>query len=241
MTVSSQECRTSAVGSGAVGQEVAFTFPIVATTDLWVISRVTATGVETTLVETTNYTVTIDGNSGGIVTTVTAVAATSEIHVIRNTPMTQTLDLEDGGDFSAPNVEGAFDKATRLIVEDADAITRCLRAPGTDPTTLDMELPNAVDRASCYLTFDASGNPTATSTLSTGTATISAFGRTIIDDANAAAVFTTLGISAYAQTLLDDASASATRTTLGVVALSDILSLGGDVLCWEDEIITWNA
>jgi hypothetical protein len=45
---------------------------------------------------------------------------------------------------------------------------------------------------------------------------ITAFGFSLIDDANAAAALTTLGVSAYAQTILDDANAAAARTTLGV-------------------------
>ena len=95
MTISNQTNRTSAVGNAAVGQEVPFLFPIEATSELTVISRVTATGVETTLAETTNYTVVIDNGSGGTVTTVTAVAATSEIHIIRNTSRIFGLDICD--------------------------------------------------------------------------------------------------------------------------------------------------
>jgi hypothetical protein len=53
MTIANQTNRTSAVGSGATGQEVAFSFPIAATSDLVVTKRVTATGVETLLAETT--------------------------------------------------------------------------------------------------------------------------------------------------------------------------------------------
>lgn len=46
--------------------------------------------------------------------------------------------------------------------------------------------------------------------------TITAYGRSLVDDANAGAALTTLGVSAYMQTLLDDANAGAALTTLGV-------------------------
>lgn len=45
---------------------------------------------------------------------------------------------------------------------------------------------------------------------------ITAFGFSLIDDANAAAALTTLGVSAFAQTILDDADAATARTTLGI-------------------------
>lgn len=45
---------------------------------------------------------------------------------------------------------------------------------------------------------------------------ITAFGISLIDDANAAAALTTLGVSAFVQTVLDDADAGAVRTTLGI-------------------------
>ena len=158
MTVSNQSNRISAVGSGAVGQVIPFTFPIIDTSDIVAYSRVTATGVETLLAETTNYTVTINGDSGGSVTTVTAIVTTAEIHLIRAVPFTQSLDLEQGGSFNAENIEDAIDKNTKLTIQNKDGMTRSLRAPETDSTALNLELPNSVDRASKNLGFDASGN-----------------------------------------------------------------------------------
>ncbi|MHA2066986.1 MAG: hypothetical protein ACXABY_21680 [Candidatus Thorarchaeota archaeon] len=47
---------------------------------------------------------------------------------------------------------------------------------------------------------------------------LSTFGKTLIDDADAAAFLTTVGITALGQTLLDDANAAAVLTTLGLDA-----------------------
>ena len=110
MTVSNQTNRISATGSGSTGQEVPFSFPITATSDLAVYKRIKATGVETLLAETTNYTVVISIDLGGTLTTVTAIETTEQIHIIRDTPNIQSLDLVQGGDFNAENIEGAIDK-----------------------------------------------------------------------------------------------------------------------------------
>lgn len=216
MAVSDTTNITSAVGSGVVGQIIPFTFPITATSDLLVYDKVTATGVETLLTETTNYTVTISGDAGGSVTTVTAVAATSEIYIIRATPKTQTIDLEAGGNFGAEQVEDCFDKLTKISIDNSSGITRCIHAPLTDDDALTLELPVAASRASKYLSFDASGNVTATSTLTTGAATFGAFGTTMAATATAGAAQTALGLSPFVITLIDDTTATAFLATLGL-------------------------
>ncbi len=214
MAFSDQTNETSVVGTNTVGQEVPFTFPIAATSDLRVVSKVTATAVPTTLTITTNYTVTISGDTGGTVTMVTAVATTAEIWVIRDTPNTQTLDLETGDAFNAENVEDALDKNTKLIIENANK--KVLSAPETDDG-LTLEIPNAVSRADKFLTFDSSGNVTATSSETVGAVAFGTYGETFAGLATVGAAQTSLGMSAFMITLLDDATATAHLATLDLV------------------------
>ena len=94
MTVSDTTNRTSAVADNSDGQEIPYTFPTTESGDLAVYKRLTSTGAETELTEGAEdgYTATY-GSSGGTVTITSAIAATYEIHIVRTTPFTQTLDL----------------------------------------------------------------------------------------------------------------------------------------------------
>ncbi len=186
MTVSSETNRTSAVGTGAE-QVIPFTFPITNNSDIVVTSRVISTGAETTLAETTNYTVINDGESGGSITTVTPFFdSTLQVHIVRNTPNTQSLDLEQGGNFNAENIEDAFDKNTKLTTENVDGLNRTLKFPTTDPSSSFSDMPNSIDRASKSLTFDSSGKPTASEAVPTGSVTFSEIGTQIAEAATAA-------------------------------------------------------
>lgn len=187
MTISTTANRTSATGGNTVGQEVPFTFPIVETSDLVVTERVTATGVETTLTKDTDYRVTIDDDNGGTVTMLTAIATSSDIHVVRAVPRTQSLDLEQGGAFSAENVEDALDRGMIISSDLADDILRSLRAPSTDAVGTDLELPSSVDRASKYLFFDSDGNATATAVVDEGIISFGTLGQSIAESADEAA------------------------------------------------------
>ena len=229
MTVTAQENRTSVVGSATAGQAVPFTFPITSTSDITVLTRVITTAVEATLTETTDYTVSITGDSGGTVTMVDAIAATYEIHIIRDTPMTQTLDLVQGGTFNAENVEDALDKNTKLAIDNSDAIGRTIRIADTD-AAIDV-ISNAVDRASKYLAFDANGVPTVVSSVATGEVTIGTFAETYLNAADAESTRNTLQVispatyTVYKSGSTYHAIASGERTTLTDLSSANFVDL----------------
>jgi parallel beta-helix repeat protein len=186
MTVSNESARTSAVGTGAE-QTVPFTFPITNNSDIVVTSRITATGVETLMAETTDYTVVNNGESGGSITTVTPfIANTLQIHIVRDTPNTQGTDLQRGGAFNANNVEAMSDKATKLTIENVDGLDRTLKFPTTDPSSSFADMPNSIDRANKVLSFDVNGIPTASDAVPEGSVSFSTYGEALVGLANAA-------------------------------------------------------
>ena len=233
MTVSDQTNRTSAVGTGAE-QIVPFTFPIVNNSDITVTTRVITTGVPAELTETTHYTVTNNGSSGGSITTVTPfIAATLQIHIVRNTAMTQALDLEAGGDFNAENIEAAFDKNTRLIIENSDTSARSLTFPSTDPASSIDELDNSIDRASKFLFFGSDGKPTTSAGGVSNDVTVSTYMETVVDKSDEEAATAELGTNRVFNVMHSDYGAvgdGVTNDATAIQAAVDAaLPVGGTV------------
>ncbi|MDH4186586.1 MAG: hypothetical protein OEV08_06295, partial [Nitrospira sp.] len=183
MTISSTLNRVTYTGNGAT-TAFAVSFPFHAKADLVVIETIIATGAETTKALTTHYTIsgTTDSlghySNGGTVTALVAPASTVRWTIYRDPSRTQNLDLTANGAIPAESVEAQFDYETMLVQRVADRIGRSIRQPDGDSADI-TTLPALVTRASKYLAFDSSGNPTAvdpttasgTSVLATGSTT----------------------------------------------------------------------
>jgi len=164
--------------------EFDFSFPITSTSDLKVMTRVTATGVEATLTESTHYTLSATNNdytNGGTVTTVATYASGITLHLIRNTPQTQSTTLQDSGILRVAALEAGLDRAVMLIQQLQEQLNRATLIPATE--TIDMTLPSSVDRANQYLVFGSTGAPTvASSGFTSSDYTVSSYMEGILDD-----------------------------------------------------------
>jgi hypothetical protein len=198
MTISNTTNRMRVLGTNAVGQVIPFAFPITDSSDLNVLA-VSVAGVERVLAETTDYTVTIGPDGTGHITTVAAWPASTAITLYRETPQVQGLDLQDGGAFSASDIETALDTLTKFAIEDRDFLSRCLSLAPSDPASPGLVLPGAIARANGYLGFDSAGNPVVVAAvLPAGSITVGAFGATMAATSTAAAAISALGLGTAA-------------------------------------------
>lgn len=96
----------------------------------------------------------------------------------------------------------------KTLLDDADA-TAARTTLGAQAASTDLAAIAALTSAANKIAY-------ATGAGTWALADLTAFARTMLDDADAGAVLTTLGISAFVKTILDDADASAVLSTLGV-------------------------
>lgn len=202
-----------------------------------------ALGVETVLIQNTDYTITNCGTgmpyTYGDITMIGAYAiappASGETVVVyRDVPYTQEIDLAAGGAMPAATLEEGYDRGIMQIQQLFDQIGRTVTLPISSPLS-GLTLPAPV--AEYFLRWNAlADNLENFNIADLSLYSVSAFAETILDDADAAAVLATLGldadlatfalpasttISAFGKTLVDDADAAAARTTLAIVPADD--------------------
>ncbi len=140
-------------GSAGVGP-YAFSFPIIVNTDIAVYKN------DAILTLTTDYTVTISGTTGtGSVTLVSAATGSDRITIVGARAIERSTDFVTGGDFFANTLNTELDSEVIFVQQVAETAERSLKAPVTDPTTINMTLPLNTVRANKTLAFDADGNP----------------------------------------------------------------------------------
>jgi hypothetical protein len=146
-------------GSAGTGP-YAFEFEVLTQTDIAVYFN------DTELELTTDYTVSVGVDGTGSITIVTGTNvpttpdADDRITIIGDRTIERTTDFTTGGPLFATSLNDEFDSQTIFVQQVQEQADRALRAPNTDPTTINMTLPKNVDRANKTLAFDADGNPT---------------------------------------------------------------------------------
>lgn len=140
-------------GSAGVGP-YAFTFEVLTSTDIAVYKNTTL------LTLTTDYTVSINGGTGtGNVTLVVAATGVDSITIVGDRAIQRSSDFVTGGDLFASTLNDELDSQTIYVQQVDEKADRAIRAPVTDPTTLNMVLPSASSRANTVLGFNSVGNP----------------------------------------------------------------------------------
>lgn len=147
-------------GSAGTGP-YAYAFNILVNTDLAVYFN------DTELTLTTDYTVAISADGTGSVTIVVGGSArvpstpdaNDRITIVGDRTIQRTTDFTTGGPLFAASLNDELDSLTIFTQQNLEQSNRSLRAPNTDPTTVNMELPDNTTRANKTLAFDANGDP----------------------------------------------------------------------------------
>lgn len=206
MTVSTTTNRVSYNGNGTT---VDFATPyFIVDADVYVY----VDGVLLTLA--TDYTLTGAGVAGGgtVSCVVAPATGTGNVVILVSPALTQLLDLVENDKNPAGTRETAFDKLTLIAQRISDRLDRAVQLLDYD-TTASMYLPVAADRASQYLAFDASGN-VLMSPAAAGSAVVSPFMATVLDDVDAPTARATLGATTVGDALFTAVDVAGAKATL---------------------------
>ncbi len=150
----------------------------------------------------------------------------AQVVIIGNIPYSQTTDYTENDAFPATSHEDALDKIVMQVKQLAEKLGRTLSlSVGSPYSSIIMPDPET-DKVMQWQSDDTLSN---VSLAEIGALTVSAFGETLIDDADAAAALATLEltVSAFGKTLIDDADAETARTTLD--AQEAVMTTRGDI------------
>lgn len=163
MTVANNQSKYTYDGNGTTGP---WNFPryFIQDADLQVI-KTSAAGVDSTLTNPADYSLTGAGSpSGGFATTTVAVAVGEKITVSGNVDYLQGDSYPETGLLPAKTVERGFDRLTMMVQQVKEITNRCLRLPISSIIT---NFTMATPAANCALVYNATGDgvvngPTAT-------------------------------------------------------------------------------
>ena len=172
--LTSAENRVDYVGNGSTSV-YPYTFRIFAASDLQVTQRDLA-AAETTLTLNVHYTVSgVGAAAGGNVTLIAGNLTSGFLLTIRRIrALTQLKDIRNGGPTFPATFEDGLDHNIMISQQQQEEIGRSIHLPTTEAATAAATtMPSVAARAGNFLAFDASGNPIASSSLTTTTVPVS--------------------------------------------------------------------
>ena len=251
MTVSSTNRKAGPYAGDGISTTFAFAFKTFAAEDLLVVRLDVATGAETVLTLTSDYSVVLNSNQnsnpGGEITLValqddglggmallpTPLLDGEDLIITTDMPNLQTTNITNQGGFYPAVVTDALDRLTVLVQQVAEQQARTLIFPVTDPVT-GVTLPPIAQRASRALLFDDDGVPIAGPSAATigtlfGNLTNMATVAGIADE-----ITTVAGISGNVTTVASVAAdipavAGAVADITSVLAIADDLAAVADI------------
>jgi hypothetical protein len=144
----------------ATGGQVAFsyTFEIAAEGDIAVLQNGVLLSLGTGAGE---YAVTgVGSDTGGVVTLVTGATSGDIITLYRDMALERLTSYTNGGDFLAADVNNDYDRLWLALQQNTGTSNRALVAPNTDPTSINMTIPDKATRLNKFLKFNENtGNP----------------------------------------------------------------------------------
>jgi len=234
MTVTNTSPRADYVGNGSVSA-YDFDFPVAATSEI-AVYKTDLVGDVTELALTTGFTAVLNTDGSGTITLVAGNLTSGHLlSIVPDATLNQLTDFAARSIVSPANTQTAADRLNRQVQQVNAAATAAIRlSPAEDPADYMMTLPTVDLRAGLTLGFDEDGNIMAGS--SPGEATVSAYGATLIDDANAKAARSTLGITTISVATVAAMTALTTTDLVGGIIVRGRAAAGdggGGEFYWD--------
>lgn len=176
--------RIQYVANGAQAQ-FTYPFPIFAAADLEVYLDQAKQGA--------GFTVTGAGaTAGGSVAFAAAPTAGAVVTLRRKIAIKRTSDFQESGEFRAKVINDELDYQTAALQQVAEDAARAVHLSPTD-VAADLTLPDKAARSGKFIACDADGTLIASGGPASGVP-VSAFGATLVDDADSATARATLGL-----------------------------------------------
>lgn len=215
MSISSTAIRKAGPFTGnGVTTVFPFTFKVFSASDVLVV-RTDLSGVETTQVLTTNYTVALNGNQdttpGGSVTMLVAPPTGFLLTIGSQVLETQPVVLTNNGGFLPTVINDALDRATILVQQLTEVLSRSLTIPFSSSASTSMPAPVANNLIGWNSAANALVNYAGVAS-----AAVSAAMAPVVAAATLLLGRAALGATSIGEALFTAASASAARSAIGV-------------------------